>query len=444
MVEAQFIKSVLVNHQNITKLEKEVLSSNFINPNYYTIYSEIVTAFLSDKTISLEELKLKLKKDKAACKLLPLIEKEEYIDDINLVFSELLKNTTKERIKGIVGNTLRKCDSEADGEEIKKELEIDLLKLSSISSALSLHSMSDLEGEFVKEIRERQEKFKKNSNILDTIDYPTGFHQLDILTLGFQKQNTWLIAGQTGDGKTQLAVQMVRNIIENNQQALYFLLEDKRQNLLARLCSCHLKIGLSKILTGDLTDNEVKKINNYIAQLRQDNNLFVEDKAMDVNDIIAKLRYAKIKYPNLTLAFVDHIHKSHDSLYRSVNREQELSSITRKLYAAAKELDMCIVLLGQLNTAPDTRTSGMPVQLNDLRDSKSSTFDAAVCLYLYFPYKSKQDHRGMYSKEYLQLLLLKNRYGIPNKILDFHNKAHIARFDEGKPEVYRGTDEEDI
>ena len=206
-------------------------------------------------------------------------------------------------------------------------------------------------------------------------------------TLGFQKSTTWILGGSTSDGKTQMAVQMCNAAILADNQVLFFMLEDDKRKLLTRFIALKSGVPIMKLMCGNITDAEYDKAKQASAQLKQADRLLIEDETFDINDIVTKTQFAKLKYPNLSFIIIDHINLITDKLIREGNREREIGMASKKLVALAKRLEISILILQQLNTNPDDRKKGLPVTTTDLRDCKSTTHDHSAPLLLPCPNK---------------------------------------------------------
>lgn len=430
--DIQFLASLISNPQGLFKIEQDVLVSDFSHEIYYDVYSCIVNKIINSSTINISTIKFDFKNDPVIRELLTELEKEQCVtDDIIAAYNNLLEHTKKISLVKL-GKTIvsQATNIATNTTTILATIES---SVSSIYSGLRsrLLPVTEIKNNFLTQLKDRQRKFAKSNNLYDVIELPTGLPKLDELTLGFQRGGSWILGGSTSDGKTQLAVQFTNTVISSGKAVLYFMLEDAAENLIQRLCSLKTGIKLFDIKIGNVNDVEYAKIVAAIEELEQTNNLYIDDTTTDINEIITKTKFMKFKYSNLGLVIVDYIGLVTDNYSRSDNREKELSSISKRLLALAKQCNVAFLNLSQVNTNPEQRSTGLPVRNNDVRDSKAITHDAATVLLLYCP--DKNDDKKGFSRKHTQLIVTKNRYGQVNKVIDLINHAHVARFIEGTP-----------
>lgn len=431
-IEVQFLASLMFDPYKINELDKEVSFFDFEKEEYYKIYSGIIDFVIDDKIISYPDLKFKFRDTPP---LLSIIEEMQTYDvvDLKTTYTALIAYTQRKKINRLLLNAQNMYEKGTTADDLQAYMDSTLLRIKTHSN-IKLESVSDISPTLERNLNNRVKRYKEKGNV---IDLPTGLDFLDELTLGLHKKNMWIIGAATSDGKTQLAVQISNNLIKNDASLIYYLLEDDKEQVLYRFISNNTKIPITKIRSGNLSEKEVNKIKINIENLKTGNRLFVDDLSYDVNDIISKTKFAKIKYPKLSVIVVDYIGLVMDRSQKFSTREQEISFISKKLIALSKECDIAILCLAQLNTSPESRQTGMPIKMNDLRDSKAPGHDSAVSIFIHYPFKYKKTKDGSFSKDYAQLLLAKNRYGEVNKIINMTNKADVATFKEGIPVKFK-------
>ena len=233
---------------------------------------------------------------------------------------------------------------------------------------------------------------------------PTGFKDFDSIIFGLQKSDLIIVAARPGVGKTSLAMNIAEHAaLEEGKKVAVFDLEMSGEQLMMRAISSVAKVSLSHILNGDMDNEEWKRFWTAEKKLAQ-SHLYVNDSSMVTPfDIISKCRKLKMT-EGLDLVVIDYLqlmtmgNKSYES------RTNEVSSITRTLKVAAKELNVPIILLSQLNREVDKRDNHKPV-LSDLRESGSIEQDADIVLFLYNP-ENYEDEPGT-----VYLIIAKHRSG---------------------------------
>jgi replicative DNA helicase len=212
---------------------------------------------------------------------------------------------------------------------------------------------------------------------------PSGFTELDNYTGGFQKSDLIVVAGRPSQGKTALVLSISRNAsILHDIPIGFFSLEMSSQQLVLRLICAEARVDAHNVRTGRLPEDEWRKLSTGIGKLYKAK-IFIDDTpALTALEIRAKSRRLKAEH-NVGLIVVDYLQLMQGPK-NAQSREQEISSISRSLKALAKELNIPVVALSQLNRAVETRGDKRPV-LADLRESGAIEQDADVVIFVHRP-----------------------------------------------------------
>lgn len=245
---------------------------------------------------------------------------------------------------------------------------------------------------------------------------PSGFTDLDRLTAGWQKSDLVVIAARPGMGKTAFALTMARNAAMAKKPVAVFSLEMSAVQLTTRLISSEAEITSNKLKKGDLAEHEWEQLNTRVKALIEAP-IFIDDTpALSVFELRAKCRRLKEQH-NIELIVVDYIQlmRAGDG---AGNREQEISTISRSLKALAKELNVPILILSQLNRSVETRGGSKKPQLSDLRESGAIEQDADMVIFIYRPeyYDITQDEQGGDMTGKGEIIIAKHRNGPLNSI----------------------------
>lgn len=210
---------------------------------------------------------------------------------------------------------------------------------------------------------------------------PTGYDFFDKMTAGLQPADLIILAGRPSMGKTALAMNIVQHaaIIEKVPVAVFSLEMSMDQLAIRLLCSIG-RVDSQRLRTGRLVDSDWPKLTRATGML-SDAPIYIDDSAaMSVLDMRAKARRLKAEH-DLGLVVVDYLQlmKGRSGVD---NRTQEISEISRSLKAMAKELDVPVIALSQLNRSLENRTDKRP-QLSDLRESGAIEQDADVIIFIY-------------------------------------------------------------
>ncbi len=210
---------------------------------------------------------------------------------------------------------------------------------------------------------------------------PSGFKDLDNLTAGFQNSDLVIIAGRPSMGKTSFALNVAMNAsIDSGVPTGIFSLEMSKEQIALRILCSKAKVNLKSLRTGFLTAEDWSRLTIAVGNI-SDASLYVDDTpAISTLEIRAKARRLK-KEKDLGLVIVDYLQLMKSGT-RSDSREKEISEISRSLKALAKELNVPVIALSQLNRKVEDRPNKRP-QLADLRESGAIEQDADVILFIY-------------------------------------------------------------
>lgn len=277
-----------------------------------------------------------------------------------------------------------------------------------------------------------QEAYKKDGGLSGLA---TGFTDLDKITSGLQKSDLIIIAGRPAMGKTSFALSMAKNIaIDYGEPVAFFSLEMNNVQLINRLISNVCEISGNKILSGQLTDEEWKRFDSRIGQMRG-KPLYVDDTpALSVFELRTKARRL-VREHGVKLIMIDYLQLMNATGMRFNSRQEEVSTISRSLKGLAKELNIPIIALSQLNRSVEqrdqsnTNVDGKRPQLSDLRESGAIEQDADLVMFVHRPeyYRIYEDehHNDMRGKA--KIIIAKHRKGKTDDVtLDF--KSDYTRF----------------
>ncbi|AKK04226.1 replicative DNA helicase [Corynebacterium epidermidicanis] len=251
---------------------------------------------------------------------------------------------------------------------------------------------------------------------------PTGFIDLDNLTNGLHGGQMIIIAARPGVGKSTLALDFMRSCsIKHGKTSCIFSLEMSKSEIVMRLLSAETEIKLSDMRSGRMSDDQWARLAQRVGEIDQAP-LFIDDSAnLTMMEIRSKARKLKQKH-DLQMIVVDYLQLM-SSGKRVESRQQEVSEFSRQLKLLAKELDVPLIAISQLNRGPEARTDKRP-QIADLRESGSLEQDADMVMLLYRPdSQDKDDERAGEA----DIILAKHRGG-PIDTIPVAHQLHYSRF----------------
>ena len=249
----------------------------------------------------------------------------------------------------------------------------------------------------------------------------TGFKDLDALTNGFHPGNMIVLAARPAVGKSTLGLDIARYAsIHKRETSVIFSLEMSRSEITMRMLSAEARVPLNNIRSGQLGEEEWAKMARRMGEI-SDAPLFIDDSPnLSLMEIRAKSRRLKQRH-DLKLIVIDYLQLM-TSGKRVENRQQEVSEFSRQLKLLAKELNVPVVAISQLNRSPEQRSDKKPM-LSDLRESGSIEQDADVVILLHREDLYDSQNRSGEA----DLIVAKHRNG-PTRTITVSAQLHLARF----------------
>ncbi len=256
---------------------------------------------------------------------------------------------------------------------------------------------------------------------------PTGFADLDALTNGLHPGQMIVIAARPAIGKSTLALDLARAAAVRHQQStVIFSLEMSRNEITMRLLSAEARVPLHSMRTGQLGEEDWTRLARRMSEV-VDAPLYIDDSPnMSMMEIRAKCRRLKQRQ-DLRLVIIDYLQLM-SSPRRVENRQQEVSEMSRSLKLLAKELDVPVIAISQLNRGPEQRNDKRPL-LSDLRESGSIEQDSDVVILLHREdaYERESPRAGE-----ADMIVAKHRNG-PTATVTVAFQGHYSRFVDMAP-----------
>ncbi len=255
---------------------------------------------------------------------------------------------------------------------------------------------------------ERAEELNRRGSEITGL--PTGFRDLDRKLAGLHPSNLLIVAARPGMGKSTLALNIAQNAAVNDMPVAIFTLEMSREEVVSRMLCASGRIDSQRLRSGQLGESDFTKLSNAASVLYK-KPIYVDDSpGLTVTEIRAKCRRMK-RRPGLSLVVVDYLQLMQGS--GQENRQQEIAAISRSLKNLARELDVPIMALSQLNRSMEQREDKRP-RLSDLRESGSLEQDADVVMFIYrheYYHPEAQETRGI-----AEIAIAKHRQGATGRI----------------------------
>ncbi len=439
-IEASILGAMLIEKEAVPKAIELLTSDSFYLKEHKLIFEAMTSLFDSGEPIDTVTLYEELKK-------------RERLDEVGgaVYLSKLSQNISsaanieyhakiileKEILRGLITSSHEIARSAYEGTQdafdILDEAERKIFEITEKHLKKSFQGMDRA----VRDALEYIEALHSNSN--QKFSVPTGFYELDELLGGFQKSDLIIIAARPSMGKTAFALTLARNAaVDHKVPVGIFSLEMSTMQLVIRMLCAEGRLNAHLVRTGKLPNEEGVKLSKNAHKLIE-SPVYVDDMpAQTVLEIRAKARRLKSER-NIGLIIIDYLQLMQGPA-KLESREREISHISRSLKSLAKELNIPVIALAQLNRAVETRTDKRP-QLSDLRESGSIEQDADVVLFLnrpeYYGIKSFPED-GSSTEGIAEVIIGKQRNGPVGDVklafikeyARFENLAHVRQIEE--------------
>lgn len=313
-------------------------------------------------------------------------------------------------------------DTEKDVEESLNAAEKRIYDISMRKTDDSLAPLSEIVPNAIAEIGDLIARHGQITGV------PTGFRDLDRVTNGLQNSDLIIIAARPAMGKSSFAMNIGQYAaVHGGKSVVYFSLEMSKEQLVMRMLCTEARVDSQKIKEGTLTDEEMEALLG-VTDLLQSSKLYIDDSGgSNVATIRSKCRRLKAQH-GLDMVIIDYMQLMNGtggaaSSRKNDNRQQEVADMTRAMKLLARELDVPILLLSQLNRGPEQRADHTPM-IADLRESGSIEQDADMVILLYRPqvYDETLDNTS-------QVIIAKHRHG-PTGTVELAWQGQFTKFED--------------
>ncbi len=428
-IEASVLGAMMIEKEAVPKALELLKPESFYLTSHRLIYEAMLSLFESSEPIDTVTLYEELKK-------------REQIDEVGgaVYLSQLSQNISsaanieyhakiileKQILRGLITSSheIAKAAYEGtnDAFDILDQAERKIFEITESHLTQSYQGMD-------RAVRDALEYIEAiHSQSQQKFSVPTGFYELDEILGGFQKSDLAIVAARPSMGKTAFALTIARNAaVDHDIPVGIFSLEMSTMQLIIRLLCAEGKLNAHLVRTGKLPHSEGVKLSKNAHKLIEAP-IYVDDSpAQTVLEIRAKARRLKVE-KNVGMIIIDYLQLMQGHA-KAESREREISHISRSLKSLAKELNIPVIALSQLNRAVEARTDKRP-QLSDLRESGSIEQDADVVIFLNRPeyYGMEKDANGESLEGVAEIIVGKQRNG-PTGTVKLAFIKEYARFE---------------
>ena len=375
-IERSVLNSIVFEPSQFEDVEAKLNTDDFYLPAHQEIYTAMIELHRENMPIDEEFIKKRLnaKKRFDEAVLLDILSSNPISNTIAYV-SEIKDKAVKRHLLTLTTEIKRvTMEEDLPSEEVIDIVEKKLYEITQANENVDFKDANQMTFDTMEYIKEMK---SRGNSVLVGVD--TGFSELNKMTTGFGKGDLVIIAARPAMGKTSFALNMVLHQMKLGNGVAFFSLEMPAEQLMLRLLSADTSIFLQKLRVGDLNDEEWSRLNDSITMMNN-SKLFVDDGAgVTINQLRSKLRKLKSQHPEIEMCVIDYIQIMQTA---GRDRQAEVSEISRGLKMLARELEMPIIALSQLNRGVESRNDKRPM-LSDIRESGAIEQDADIIMFVY-------------------------------------------------------------
>jgi replicative DNA helicase len=415
LVEAEqsLIGALLLDNQAFDKVADVVTAEDFYRDDHRRIFRHVSRLIEHNRPADMvtvaESIEASEDKDKTggAAYLASLAQSVPSALNIRR-YAELVRERAVQRTLAQVATEIAESALAPNGKEVGLMLDEAESKIFQIAEtgARNKLGLQEIKPVLAK-VFEKIDHLYHRDNPSDITGVPTGYTKIDEMTSGLQGGDLIIVAGRPSMGKTALALNFAQFIaVDNGLPVAIFSMEMSSTQLAQRMLGSIARVDQHKMRTGRLNDNEWSTLSDAMGKLHETPIYIDETGALTALEVRARARRLKRQYSKLGLIVIDYLQLMSAST-QGENRATEISEISRSLKAMAKELDVPVVALSQLNRALEQRPNKRP-QMADLRESGAIEQDADVILAIYRDevYNPETPDKGT-----AEVIILKQRNG---------------------------------
>ncbi|NCD12399.1 MAG: replicative DNA helicase [Epsilonproteobacteria bacterium] len=376
-IERSVLSSILFNPTTFEDVAALIGAKDFYLPSHRYIFEAMEACEREDLPIDEEFIKKKLNQqarfdEDAMLEILstnPLPTTKAYVEEIRekAIKRELVQLTSD--IKEIA------IEKDLPSTEVVDLVQQKLYQITQESGSKEFRESPEMTHATIEHIHE----MKKRGNA-GVVGVDTGFVEINRLTSGFGEGDLIIVAARPAMGKTAFCLNLAQNALDRGRGVAIFSLEMPAEQLMLRMLSAKTSIPLQKLKVGDMSDEQWSRLSSAADEMSK-RKFFVDDNgSVDIHKVRAKLRKLKSQHPEISLAIIDYLQLMNSASNK--DRHLEVSEISRGLKLLARELNVPIIALSQLNRGLESRSDKRPM-LSDLRESGAIEQDADMILFVY-------------------------------------------------------------
>ncbi|MBQ6354940.1 replicative DNA helicase [Candidatus Saccharibacteria bacterium] len=426
--EKSLLGAMLISDSAFADVLDKIKYADFYDKRHAEIFRAMTNLYDSHRPIDLTTLTDELRSQKT----LKIVGGAPYLAELtNFVptashasaYADIIAKTSTQRKLIAAGSKIveQAYQDDAKVEELLGDAERELFEVSDKNNKSDYSALQDL----LVDAYDRIENLHKNKGSLRGLK--TGFRDLDKKTAGFQPGDLVIIGARPAMGKTTFAQNLAYNVADLNKKGvLFFSIEMSKEEIVDRMISDVAGVNSWNIRTGNVSDDDFSRIGDALGEMDSIPLYIDETSNMTILELRNKARRAAHDH-DIGLIIIDYLQLLQGSDRYAGNRVQEVTEISRGLKTLARELNVPVIALAQLNrgVTDQSRKSNRPV-LSDLRDSGSIEQDADLVMMLHRPDYYHQGEEGYEDTNITEVIIAKHRHG-PVGVIELYFQKDLNR-----------------
>ncbi|KTC65792.1 Replicative DNA helicase (plasmid) [Legionella adelaidensis] len=437
--EQSIIGGLMLDNEAWDKVSTKLCETDFYRSEHRVLFKAIQTLVQKEQPFDvvtlLDTLKSNNQLDEAGSEayLFELANNTPSVANI-VAYADIVREKSVQRQLIAVANDIADSGYNPEGRDVSELLDSAETKVFAIAEQTAKEGGPEAIKSVLVKAVERIDALYHNGDAITGL--ATGLTDLDNMTSGLQPADLIIIAGRPSMGKTTLAMNMAEHAaIKANKPVLVFSMEMPADSLAMRMMSSLGRIDQHRIRTGKLDDDDWPRVTSAVHMLSEAS-LFIDDTpALSPSEVRARARRLMKEHGKLGLILVDYLQLMKVPGFKADNRTAEISEISRGLKSLAKELEVPVIALSQLNRSLEQRHDKRPI-MSDLRESGAIEQDADLICFIYRDEVYNEDSPD---KGTAEIIIAKQRNGPIGKVrVAFLGK--YTRFEDLAFTGYQGVD----
>ncbi|ABK82025.1 replicative DNA helicase [Campylobacter fetus subsp. fetus 82-40] len=407
-MERSILSAILFSEDNLGEIYDLINPSDFYLKGHADVYGAMIECLNHDEPVDMAFVKKRLANNFDDTVFTEIITTNSILD-IKKYATELKEKSIKRSLINVAHKIPNKVNEDKASRDMVDDISGEIYSLVDNSNNGIIKESKEIITDVIKELEKQ-----KNLIDRDIVGIDTGFKVLNEKTKGFKDGDLVIIAARPGMGKTTFVLNLVQKVLNQDLGVVFFSLEMPATQLMLRLLSAKTSIPLQNLMIADMDNDEISRLSDACDEMSR-KKLFVYDSGnVTIHQVRTQMRKLKASHPEIKLCVIDYIGlMTNSSAY--TDRHLQIAEISRGLKLLARELNLPVIALSQLNRSLEARANKRPM-LSDLRESGAIEQDADTILFVYRndvymeqEEKEREQKAKLDGKEYV-------RKFVPNKI----------------------------